>query len=196
MMEKSIRPGSLRVEDNKIAMCLEPEWCAGMSVITELWACVGKEYRIKTEGTHWRIMRCVDIDPISISAVYADISLHDSEDSPIVTLTAREIRRCFEEESKVDREARARAEQASIEEGFWRRAGSGAINQESVPQSAAWRVLLGDDTFGKLRSLLESTEAIAEIIRRSDGACTRYPSSMLRRHVEAVKSALGMLPPN
>lgn len=189
---KKLKAGALRVENGNISMCLEPEWNCGGWGVFELWACVGKSYRMITTVGKGR-WKCVDVDPVHLTATYL-VTDNDGEKKQTVVLNARQIQRCDEERSYDDyRVERELAEEAAKEQ-FWQQAGQGLVNIDQPSQVRAWNILLGENAFDKLKTVLEITQGIAEIVNRSNGACTTYPSALLLRHVQTLKALLGNLP--
>jgi ADP-ribosyl-[dinitrogen reductase] hydrolase len=189
---KKLKAGDLRVENGNISMCLEPEWNCGGWGMFELWACIGQSYWMMTtlgKGC-WK---CVDVDPVHLTATYIETD-GIGEKKRSYVLNARQIKRCHEERSRDDHHAARDLAEEAAKEAFWQEAGRGMVNSAQPSQLRAWNILLGENTFDKLKSVLETTQGIAEIVNRSNGACTNYPSALLLRHVQTLKTLLGNLP--
>lgn len=189
---KTLKAGALRVENGNISMCLEPEWVCGGWGVFELWACVGKSYNMVTSdgGGCWQ---CVEVDPIHLTATYLAFEGADAKERRYV-LTAEQIKRCSEETSFEDYRVKRQLAEDAAKEQFWQHAGQGLINHSQPSLVKAWHILLGENTYDKLKMVLETTQGIAEIVNRSNGACTTYPSSQLVRQSKELKALLGNLP--
>lgn len=189
---KKLKAGALRVENGNISLCLEPEWNCGGWGVYELWACIGQSYRMMTtvgQGC-WK---CIDVDPVNLTATY--VTGEDERGGKrTFVLSAAQIKRCHEEKSSEDfRVERDLAEDAAKEQ-FWQHAEQGLVNTNVPSLVKAWNILLGENNFNKLESILETTQGIAEIVNRSNGACTTYPSALLMRLSKELKVLLGNIP--
>lgn len=192
MASKKLKAGALRVENGNIAMCLEPEWVCGGWGVFELWACIGQSYQMTTTLGRgcWK---CIDVDPVHLTATYVS-SDNERRTNRTFVLNAAQIQRCHEEKSSENfRIERDLAEEAT-KQLFWQHAGQGLITTKEPSLVKAWNILLGENNFDKLRSILETTQGIADIINRSNGACTTYPSAQLKRLSKEVKALLGDIP--
>lgn len=189
---KKLKAGALRVENGNISMCLEPEWVCGGWGVFELWACIGQSYHMMTtvgQGC-WK---CIEVDPVHLTATY--VAGEDERGKKrTVVLNAEQIKRCHEEKSLEDYKAERELAEEAAKEQFWQNAGQGLINSGQPSQVSAWNKLLGENTFDKLKTVLETTQGIAEIVNRSNGACTTYPSTQLLRLSKELKDLMGNIP--
>lgn len=186
---KDLKPGSLRVEDGKISMCLDPEWNCGGWGAYELWACVGKDYQMFS--TYGRgIWRCVDIDPVRVTATFTKrVQIDGVRKRMTVPMTARNIKRYDEEKDPTYWESEETREQEKDEE-VWSRAGYD-IRPVDQPHLQAWLQLLGHSSFEKLDEILNTAQAITDVIVQSKGACSSKPTPDLLRNTAKLKTLLG-----
>ena len=189
---KTLKAGALRVENGNISMCLEPEWVCGGWGVFELWACIGKSYNMVTAegGGCWQ---CIEVDPVKLTATYRAIEGPEGKECSYV-LNAEQIKRCSEESSFENYRVERELAEGAAKEQFWLHAGQGLIDNNKTSLVKAWNILLGENTYDKLKMVLETTQGIAEIVNRSNGACTTYPSAQLVRQSKELKTLLGNLP--
>jgi ADP-ribosyl-[dinitrogen reductase] hydrolase len=190
--EKKLKAGALRVERGNIAMCLEPEWVCGGWGASELWACVGKSYHMTTTlgRGYWK---CIDVDPVNLTATY--VAEGDERGGRrTYVINAEQIKRCHEEQSSENMQLDRDLAEEAAKQHFWQRAGQGLATTQEPSLLKAWYTLLGENNFQKLKSILETTQDIAKIINRSNGACTTYPSVQLKRLSKELKVLLGNTP--
>ena len=190
--EKKLKAGALRVERGNIAMCLEPEWVCGGWGASELWACIGQSYHMTTTlgRGYWK---CIDVDPANLTATYV-AEADERGGRRTYVINAEQIKRCHEEQSSENMQIDRDLAQEAAKQQFWQHAGQGLATTQEPSLLKAWYTLLGENNFQKLKSTLETTQDIAKIINRSNGACTTYPSVQLKRLSKELKVLLGNTP--
>lgn len=190
--EKKLKAGALRVENGSISICLEPEWVCGGWGVFELWACIGQSYRMTTTLGQG-LWKCVDVDPVNLTATYVagDEGLGGNR---TFVLNAAQIKRCHKEKSPDDFRVERDLAIEAAKQQFWQHAGQGLVTTQAPSILKAWKILLDENNFDKLTSILETTQGIAEIINRSNGACITYPSAQIKRLSKELKVLLGSIP--